>query len=196
MIKELHDSKWYRHHFLYSTGALKNKLHITDPKKLQEQEYLGSAVRALTFLRKKERITSVEDLKTIHKIMFSWLYEWAGVVRDYQLLKGETEFLEASRIPFGISEINEKLAQLSKKGKLTSQDYAFLLDRLNYLHPFREGNGRSSKVFLQALAANHQQVIEYPRTNEKLIAAQNSADIEKIANLLKIEDIAGADKNE
>ncbi|QNQ82070.1 cell filamentation protein Fic [Lactobacillus sp. PV037] len=190
MIKEVHDSSWYHHHFLYETGALRNKLHITDPKKLQEREYMGSAVRALTFLRKKETITSIEDLKTIHKIMFGWLYEWAGVIRDYQLLKEETQFLEPSRIPFGMSEIDTKLAQLRKKDKLTAQDYAFLLDRLNYLHPFREGNGRSSKVFLQALAANHQQVIEYPRTNEELIAAQKNADIAKIASLLKIEDAA------
>lgn len=118
--------------------------------------------------------------------MFGWLYNWAGQIRNYELTKGETEFLEYSRIKFGIEEIDEKMKQLASKKELANTDYAFLLDRLNYLHPFREGNGRSSKLFLQAFAANHGQVIDYPRSNKDLITAQNNADINQIADLIKV----------
>ena len=186
MNEEVRDTEWYRKKFLYPNGTLKNKLNITDPTELAQREYRGSAVRALAFLRKNKKITSVEDLKKIHKIMFGWLYSWAGQIRDYELTKGETEFLEYSRIKFGIEEIDEKMKQLASKKELENTDYAFLLDRLNYLHPFREGNGRSSKLFLQAFAANHGQVIDYPRSNKDLITAQNNADINQIAALIKV----------
>lgn len=186
MNEEVRDTEWYRKKFLYPNGTLKNKLNITDPTELAQIEYRGSAVRALAFLRKNKKITSVEDLKKIHKIMFGWLYNWAGQIRDYELTKGETEFLEYSRIKFGIEEIDEKMKQLASKKELENTDYAFLLDRLNYLHPFREGNGRSSKLFLQAFAANHGQVIDYPRSNKDLITAQNNADINQIADLIKV----------
>ncbi|OYR99900.1 cell filamentation protein Fic [Lactobacillus taiwanensis] len=186
MNEEVRDTEWYRKKFLYPNGTLKNKLNITDPTELAQREYRGSAVRALAFLRKNKKITSVEDLKKIHKIMFGWLYNWAGQIRDYELTKGETEFLEYSRIKFGIEEIDEKMKQLARKKELENTDYAFLLDRLNYLHPFREGNGRSSKLFLQAFAANHGQVIDYPRSNKDLITAQNNADINQIADLIKV----------
>lgn len=186
MNEEVRDTEWYRKKFLYPNGTLKNKLNITDPTELAQREYRGSAVRALAFLRKNKKITSVEDLKKIHKIMFVWLYSWAGQIRDYELTKGETEFLEYSRIKFGIEEIDEKMKQLASKKELANTDYAFLLDRLNYLHPFREGNGRSSKLFLQAFAANHGQVIDYPRSNKDLITAQNNADINQIADLIKV----------
>ena len=186
MNEEVRDTEWYRKKFLYPNGTLKNKLNITDPTELAQREYRGSAVRALAFLRKNKKITSVEDLKKIHKIMFGWLYSWAGQIRDYELTKGETEFLEYSRIKFGLEEIDEKMKQLASKKELENTDYAFLLDRLNYLHPFREGNGRSSKLFLQAFAANHGQVIDYPRSNKDLITAQNNADINQIADLIKV----------
>ncbi len=78
------------------------------------------------------------------------------------------------------------MRQLASQKELANTDYAFLLDRLNYLHPFREGNGRSSKLFLQAFAANHGQVIDYPRSNKELIIAQNNADINQIARLIKV----------
>lgn len=186
MTDEVRDTEWYRKKFLYPNGTLKNKLDITDAAELAQKEYLGSAVRALAFLRENKKITSVEDLKKIHQIMFGWLYDWAGQIRDYELTKGDTEFLEYTRIKFGIEEIDEKIKQLAAKKELADTDYAFLLDRLNYLHPFREGNGRSSKLFLQALAANHNQVIDYPRSNKELIIAQNNADINRIAQLIKV----------
>lgn len=186
MTKEAKDAEWYRKKFLYPNGTLRNKLNITDAAELAQKEYLGSAVRALAFLRENKKIASVEDLKKIHQIMFGWLYDWAGQIRDYELIKGDTEFLEYSRIKFGIEEIDGKIRELASKKELMNTDYAFLLDRLNYLHPFREGNGRSSKLFLQAFAANHGQVIDYPRSNKELITAQNNADINQIANLIKV----------
>lgn len=71
---------------------------------------------------------------------------------------------------------------------LEAKDYAVLLDEINFMHSFREGNGRSCKVFLLAYAANHGQVTEYPLENEKMIEAQIETDIGEISQLLNIEN--------
>lgn len=55
--------------------------------------------------------------------------------------------------------------------------------------PFREGNGRSTRLFLHCYAANHVQCIVYPLTNNGLIQALNNADVHEITSLIKIEDI-------
>lgn len=49
-----------------------------------------------------------------------------------------------------------------KQHHLTAEDYAQLMDLLNYMHPFREGNGCSTRLFLQCYAVNHGQYIIYP----------------------------------
>lgn len=53
----------------------------------------------------------------------------------------------------------------------------------------REGNGRSTRLFLHCYAANHGQCIVYPLTDNGLIQALNNADVHEITSLIKIEDI-------
>ncbi|WP_278952228.1 hypothetical protein [Lactobacillus apis] len=72
-----------------------------------------------------------------------------------------------------------------KTTPLSAKDYA---DAINFMHPFREGNGRSCKIFLSAYAANHGQMIDYPKKNEEMIQAQNEANIDQIAKLIKVEN--------
>lgn len=84
--------------------------------------------------------------------------------------------------------INNELANLPD-GPVSPQRYANLLDSINYLHPFREGNGRSTKCFLQCLAQNHGQAIDYDRDQEKFITAENASDIDSLAKLLQIEEL-------
>ncbi|ADQ59221.1 putative cell division protein [Lactobacillus amylovorus GRL 1112] len=76
-----------------------------------------------------------------------------------------------------------------KQHHLTAEDYAQLMDLLNYMHPFREGNGRSTRLFLQCHAVNHGQYIIFPLTNDNLIQALTDVDVAKIAKLIKIENV-------
>ena len=57
------------------------------------------------------------------------------------------------------------------------------------MHPFREGNGRSTRLFLQCYAANHNQCIVYPLSNDDLIQALTDANVHEIARLIKAEKI-------
>lgn len=76
-----------------------------------------------------------------------------------------------------------------EKDELIAEDYAQLMDLLNYMHPFREGNGRSTRLFLQCYAANHNQCIVYPLNNDDLIQALTGANVPEIARLIKVEKI-------
>lgn len=175
--------------FLYSNGTLRNKLGIRDKKRLQKVEYLQVAHRNDQIMENPIIfIKSFDDLIKIHKILFGWLYDWAGKVRDYQISKGNTLFLPSDRISNGIRIVNQDIIQINQKDKPGSLLYARLLDDTNYVHPFREGNGRSTKAMIQKLARNHGQTIKYPRNTAEMIKALNRSDIDKISKLMTIDD--------
>ncbi|MCH3904310.1 MAG: Fic family protein [Lactobacillus sp.] len=173
---------------LYSNGVLKNKLGIKDKKQLAATEYLISAERALLLLQMHLRVEKINDLHKIHYFMFSPLYDWAGQERWGDFAKGNTTFYPYQRFAFARQNIDNFLEDLPPKKPLQSITYAELLDRINFYHPFREGNGRSTKVFLQCLAAEHHQVIDYPYHNDAMIEAQNAADVKGLAKLIKLEN--------
>lgn len=60
---------------LYPNGTMKNKLGIRDAAELADLEFQISAERELLLLKEKVKVGQIEDLKKIHKIMFSPLYE-------------------------------------------------------------------------------------------------------------------------
>src|SRR5699024_6825304 len=96
------DDQYHENRFLYKNGTLKNKLGIKNTKDLSNVEYLGSASRALVLIKKQPKIRSINELQAIHKVMFGWLYDWAGKIRDYDLSKNGYGFLEGDRQEFGI----------------------------------------------------------------------------------------------
>lgn len=175
---------------LDKNGVLINKKGITDEKELAKEEYRVSAKVALRILQRNLKIKSIDDLNKIHKAMFQSLYDWAGKERPGDFSKGNTVFFPHDRFIFAKEDINNVLAQPKYKGDepLSNRDYAILLDKINFYHPFREGHGRSTKTFLQCLAQQHHQAIDYPRTNAELIQAQNDSDIDKIATLINVQN--------
>lgn len=173
---------------LYSNGVLRNKLGIKDQQRLADREYLLTATRELIILQQKPVINDISLLNEIHQFMFSPLYTWAGKYRSGDFSKSNTHFLEHTRFNFAKQDINNIINRLNNKNSLQDKEYALLLDRLNYMHPFREGNGKSIRTFLQCFAANHQQVIDYPRNNQQMIKAQHNSDIEGIAALISLQN--------
>lgn len=172
----------------YSNGVLKNKLHIHEAAELEKKENELSARNALFLLQKKPQIKDINDLKKIHQFLFGELYDWAGKYRPGNFSKNGYQFFDFTRFDFAEKDINSMLRKHPKTTPLSAKDYAELLDAINFMHPFREGNGRSCKIFLSTYAANHGQMIDYPRKNEEMIQAQSEANIDKIAKLIKVEN--------
>lgn len=176
--------------FLYENGTLRNKFAIKNADELSLIEYRGVAERQVALLQQQPTIKSFDDLITINKFLFGWLYEWAGELRRYYLSKAGFDFLEYDRFDNAIKYINDEITRLNQKKQPTLEDYATLLNDINYVHPFREGNGRSTKLFIQLLALHHGQVIDYPTDNAAMIKALDQSDVQAIAQTMALQKSA------
>lgn len=184
----------FNQRFTYSNGTLKNKLGIKDAQQLSTIEYRISGQVVLQILKHPIKIQSLKQLWLIHKYMFKALYSWAGKTRYYQLQKNSSKgsnrtgswFLRSNSFSNAIHYINQLIAKIQRKSKPVAIDYARLLDCINYLHPFREGNGRATKTFIELIAINHNQFIKYSRDSNDMINALKASDLKHIANLIKI----------
>lgn len=176
--------------FFYPNGTFKNKLGITNAYDLQQVEFRTVARRSIWLLRQNRvTITSIADLQKIHRFLMGPLYSWAGVIRQYDLAKGNTVFLPHAAMRTAIENINEDLRRVKVKPKLTVTEYAELLDKINYLHPFREGNGRSTKLFLKLLGANHNQLVDYAHQSSQVLDDLNDANIQELEKFLIVKDV-------
>lgn len=164
------------------TTVLVNKLDIREQSLLSEAESI--IVTSCSALIEKEM--SFEDVdfdyyRNIHRMIFGDLYEWAGSLRKINMSKKGTVFCECSEL--------ERLGSL-KFERLKNADYlcglpdAAFLDQLtdfyhemNMLHPFREGNGRTLRLFITLLVRNTGRDIDFTRcdTDVLIIAAVKAA---------------------
>lgn len=177
----------------YPDGTMRNKLNIKDHDKLHDTEYKIVNRNAIALLTNNQKpnihINSVKDLQKIHKYLFMDIYDWAGQFRNWDFNKNGHDFFDRASFSSGISYIDSLLSQANAKTTIDKQDFAELLDTTNQLHPFPEGNGRSTKVFLQLLAKQHGQQLNYERHQDNLITALNDSNIPEIANHLDVTNI-------
>lgn len=149
--------------YLQPNGTLKNKLGITDPETLSQVEADFTDYR----------LTTLEDdgpqgsftyarLKATHLYLFQDIYEWAGEPRTTELYKaarvGEPlhQFTPVAEFEKEAELIFVSLADADGFQGIDRATFAIqaadLLSAINQLHPFREGNGRTQRVFIEALA--------------------------------------------
>ncbi|KRM26879.1 Fic/DOC family protein [Limosilactobacillus panis] len=178
--------------FCYPNGCLKNKLKVHDAQRLAAKEFQTVCQQIQLILTQAPRITNLDDLCTVHKRLLGTIYTWAGQVRtDYDLHK-RTDGMDfyaqpAATIPLAWQYIEHDLLQPVIGEKQPSiERYVELLDNINTLHPFREGNGRATKTFLQLLARQHHQYLYFPRHQKQLIVAMNAANYKKMAEQVQL----------
>ncbi len=140
------------------TNILINKANIRDAEKLHVFERKMSSARYFELLN--EGVTGKFDLKhlkSIHKYLFQDVYEWAGQIRTVDIAKGNL----FCRTPFINDMFNDLYCQLKKEAFLKdvtdisvmSERIAFYLSEVNSIHPFREGNGRTQRMYCHQLCA-------------------------------------------
>ena len=137
------------------THVLLNKLGIEDDNLLTVTESIWCGRRLEELAIKPIKIKSAETILKIHGYIFQDMYEWAGKVRTVQISKEGTQFLPTERFSDGFSYINELIEEywiLDDNISSIAKKLAELLDAINHLHPFREGNGRTQREFIRVLA--------------------------------------------
>ena len=139
-------------YFIDKTNVLKNKLGITDNKVLEEKEK-EITLKKLTYLElfPIEGKFDINHLKAVHMFLFSDIYPFAGKFRSCSLAK-KTQFYDPSiiedELKKTLEELNDSITDIYDERK-----YAYVLAKAYYnmmaIHPFREGNGRSTREFLR-----------------------------------------------
>lgn len=166
--------------------ALKNKLNIEDSAQLAREEEKISKKKALELFETGEldnlQAGTFEALCKIHKALFGDIYEFAGKVRNVNIAKGNFRFTPITYLDTAIKNI-EKMPQS------TFDEIIEKYVEMNIAHPFREGNGRSTRIWLDCILKKElNQVIDWSKVdkNDYLLAMERSPikDVE-IKELLK-----------
>ncbi|MGK9053961.1 Fic/DOC family protein [Neorhizobium petrolearium] len=136
------------------TRILKNKLDIRDAEELDrvERQYVWSRIQ--------EGIPhghfDLAHLKAIHRRLFQDIFEWAGQVRTVEISKGGSQFQFRQYIETGMADVHRRIVKSNFLRGLDRSSFAAEAGRIigdvNYVHPFREGNGRTQLQYLKQLA--------------------------------------------
>lgn len=147
-----------------NSDVLINKLNIRDAEELEraERDFTLLAVHKIDY---REPPYDLEYLKLIHRQLFSLIYSWSGELRENDISKGDTRFCNVNRVePESIKIFNglhEKNYFVGlPKGEFINE-MAILYADLNMIHPFREGNGRSQRIFFEHLALHNNYIIDW-----------------------------------
>ncbi len=175
-----------------NSNILINKLDIKDPVILSNYEKQVVAIKLLAL--HKKGITGIFDVNhfvSIHKFLFEDIYPFAGKFRLENIAKDNFSFADYQYIDTEIVKLFDKLKDenylegLDKES--LSKRLAYYWAELNVLHPFREGNGRTTREFLRQLALKNGYSLDLQNvnTNELLDASIKSVfNEDELADLL------------
>jgi cell filamentation protein len=139
------------------TGVLRNLQNITDAEVLRFVESSSVTKRLQELYENPISIRGIDSLFQIHKYLFQDIYHWAGRKRIVEISKAGKQFFPVSYFDTAFSYIDSLIREFKlipkDNTKRLSELLAAILDHINYLHPFREGNGRTQREFIRALAS-------------------------------------------
>ncbi|EJL27619.1 protein involved in cell division [Caulobacter sp. AP07] len=133
---------------------LRNKLGIFDADRLDQIE------RRLVTQRIAEGAPTgrfdLVHLRAIHRHLFQDIYDWAGEIRTVEIAKEGHQFQFRRFIAVGVADIHRRLVAADFLRGLERPAFAeaasAIIGDLNYVHPFRDGNGRTQLQYLDGLA--------------------------------------------
>ena len=145
--------------------TLENKLGITSSAKLATQEERLSKKRALELFESgmldKLEPGTFKTLQAIHKQLFMDIYDFAGKVRSVNIAKGGFRFVPAMYLL-------DALKQIERMPQSTFNEIIEKYVEMNVAHPFREGNGRSTRIWLDLILKKELQlVIDWSKVNKE-----------------------------
>lgn len=151
--------KYLDHEYTYNdpnTGVLKNLFDIADTDTLIFVESGVVTKRLLELYENPIKIKGIENLFEIHKHLFQDIYVWAGKNRIVEISKDGKQFFPIALFDNAFKYVDTLISEFKNIPNDNRREFAEklaeILDNVNYLHPFREGNGRTQREFLRLLA--------------------------------------------
>ena len=154
--------------------ALNNKSGIADSAELARAEETIGKTRALemfeTGLLDTFEVGTVRGLKQIHEHLFGGFYDFAGQVRTVNIAKGGFRFA-------AVIYLDAALKSIENMPQSTFDEIIEKYVEMNVAHPFREGNGRSTRIWLDAMLKKElRQVVDWSMVDKEdyLLAMERS----------------------
>jgi cell filamentation protein len=149
------------------TRTLRNLFGIVD------SEILDKAERLYVIQRSRRGVPSgafdLSHLRAIHHHLFQDIYGWAGELRTVEISKGGSQFQFRQYIPTGMADVHRRLIRAGFLKRLPAGEFAreagVIIGDINYIHPFREGNGRAQAQYLKQLAAQAGHQLDFRRVD-------------------------------
>ena len=154
--------------------ALQNKLGLTDELELAREEERIGKQKALalydTGLLNTFPVGTFAGLAMIHKYLFEDIYEFAGQMRTVNIVKGNFRFAP-------VMYLHPALESIDQMPQSTFDEIIEKYVEMNVAHPFREGNGRSTRIWLDSILKKElHQVVDWSRVEKSdyLMAMERS----------------------
>ena len=137
-----------------------------------------------------------EQFCETHRYMFQDVYAWAGTYRDVMISKDGSNFSRPEDIRSDMRALVDVVNENGYCDKTVCDLFtaayriAHLSDALNYIHPFREGNGRAKHIFLQMYALTIGYILDFSRVSQELLMrAEISANHSASNDILVLADV-------
>ena len=153
---------------------LENKLGIDNPIELAKEEERLTKKKAIELFEKgimdSFEIGEFKGLAKIHKYLFEDVYEFAGILRKENIYKNNFRFASAMYLEEALKKIDE----------MPQSNFDEIIEKyieMNIAHPFREGNGRSTRIWLDLILKKQiHKVIDWSNVNKEdyLLAMERS----------------------
>lgn len=139
--------------------VLDNVLNIYDKKELSETEQQIVNLKLKQIRQNRlftDVLTSKETLLNLHRFLFGDIYEWAGTIREIDLVKYGFKFSNYKCIEQNLDKFFDDLKKDNYLYGFTKEEFAEIFTEqsidLDMIHPFREGNSRSRRCFMSSIA--------------------------------------------
>ncbi len=153
---------------------LENKLGITSSVELANEEERITKLKALELFDTNKieeyEIGTFQGLSSIHKFLFNDIYSFAGKIRNENIAKGNFRFASCMYLKNILNKIDE----------MPQHNFEEIIQKyieMNIAHPFREGNGRSTRIWLDMILKKElNKVIDWSKVNKEdyLLAMERS----------------------
>ena len=153
---------------------LENKLNITNEIELAKEEERITKLRALELFDTNKisefEIGTFDGLSKIHKFLFDEIYYFAGQIRKENIAKGNFRFAS-------VLYLNDILSKINEMPQSTFEEIIKKYVEMNIAHPFREGNGRNTRIWLDMILKKEiNKVVDWSKVNKEdyLLAMERS----------------------